>query len=83
MYEVVKRNGDIETFDVNKIRVAVKKAFTACDKQYNDDTIDFLSLKVISDLDNKISNSKVSVEDSMISPRNIFYIESTEKILEI
>ena len=71
MYEVVKRNGDIETFDVNKIRVAVKKAFTACDKQYNDDTIDFLSLKVISDLDNKISDSKVSVEDIQDSVESV------------
>ena len=71
MYEVVKRNGDIETFDVNKIRVAIKKAFTACDKQYNDDTIDFLSLKVISDLDNKISDSKVSVEDIQDSVESV------------
>ena len=46
MYNVIKRDGKIASFDLTKISAAIKQAFEACNKQYNDDIIDFLALKV-------------------------------------
>ena len=48
MYQVIKRDGKIAEFDISKIASAVKQAFEACEKQYNDNMIDFLALKVLS-----------------------------------
>ena len=48
MYEVVKRDGKVVSFDIRKIAGAIKKAFDASGKQYNDDIIDFIALKVTS-----------------------------------
>ena len=45
MYQVVKRNDKVVDFDITKITTAIKKAFNAKQKQYNDDTIDFLALR--------------------------------------
>ena len=36
MYQVIKRDGKIAEFDISKIASAVKQAFEACEKQYND-----------------------------------------------
>ncbi len=44
MYRIIKRNGKVVDFDITKISTAIKKAFDALEKQYNDDTIDFLAL---------------------------------------
>ncbi len=64
MYTVVKRDGKVVNFNLeSKIRNAIIKAFDACDLQYNDDTIDFLALKVTSDFQSKIKEDRVSVED--------------------
>ena len=63
MYRVNKRDGKIAEFDIAKISAAIKKAFEACDRQYNDNVIDFLALKVTSDFEPKIADSVVAVED--------------------
>ncbi len=63
MYRVNKRDGKITEFDISKISVAIKKAFEACDRQFNDNIIDFLALKVTSDFEPKIENGAVDVED--------------------
>ena len=63
MYQVTKRDGKIAGFDIAKISAAIKKAFDACDRQYNDNIIDFLALKVTSDFEPKIENGIVAVED--------------------
>ena len=63
MYQVTKRDGKIAGFDIVKISAAIKKAFDACDRQYNDNIIDFLALKVTSDFEPKIENGIVAVED--------------------
>ena len=36
MYQVIKRDGKVSGFDIIKIAEAIKKAFEACEKQYND-----------------------------------------------
>ena len=63
MYSIVKRDGTIVDFDISKIKNAITKAFDACEKQYNENVIDFLTLKVTADFEPKIKDSKVSVED--------------------
>ena len=35
MYQVLKRDGQIAEFDINKIAAAIAKAFEAEGKQYN------------------------------------------------
>ena len=63
MFSVVKRDGQITDFNLNKISDAIMKAFDACEKQYNNDMIDLLSLRVTSDFQNKLEGDKISVED--------------------
>ena len=63
MYQVIKRDGKIADFNIEKIAIAIKQAFEACNKQYNDNIIDFLALKVTANFEPKISNNLVAVED--------------------
>ena len=63
MYQVQKRNGKIIDFDLSKIVHAIKLAFEAQEKQYNDSVIDFLALKVTADFEPKIKDGKITVED--------------------
>ena len=63
MYQVIKRDGKIADFDISKIASAIKQAFEACEKQYNDNIIDFLALKVTANFEPKISNQLIAVED--------------------
>ena len=62
MYNVVKRDGKIEDFDISKISTAIYQAFDACQKQYNKDIIDFLALKVTAEFEPKIEDDHISVE---------------------
>ncbi|MBE6570837.1 MAG: ribonucleoside triphosphate reductase [Ruminococcaceae bacterium] len=63
MYRVTKRDGKIADFDIAKISDAIRKGFEACERQFNDNIIDFLALKVTSDFEPKIENELVAVED--------------------
>ena len=63
MYNVVKRDGKLVSFDLSKISTAIRQAFDACNKQYNPDIIDFLALKVTADFSSKVVDQRVSVED--------------------
>ena len=63
MYQVVKRNDKVVDFDLSKIAVAIKKAFDAVGKEYNDNIIDFLALKVTADFSNKVKDGRIAVED--------------------
>ena len=71
MYEVVKRDGKVVTFDIKKISAAITKAFEASGKQYNPDIIDFIALKVTSDYEKKIRDDKVLVEDIQDSVESV------------
>ncbi len=71
MYKVKKRNGKIVNFEISKISGAIKKAFDASEKSYDDDVIDFLALKVTSDFENKIKNNVISVEDIQDSVESV------------
>ncbi len=63
MYNVVKRDGQIVSFDINKIAGAIKKAFDATNTEYTESVIDFLALKVTADFLPKIHDGLVTVED--------------------
>ena len=62
MYDVIKRDGKIANFNLAKIANAIKMAFDAYEKQYNQDVIDFLALKVTADFESKVENDRISVE---------------------
>ena len=71
MYSVVKRDGKVTSFDISKISKAIKKAFEAQSKAYNDDIIDLLTLKVTADYAEKIDDGQVSVEDIQDSVESV------------
>ncbi len=63
MYQVTKRDGQIADFGLSKICIAIEKAFKAQNKEYNQDIIDLLALKVTAAFEPKIKNSLIGVED--------------------
>ena len=71
MYKVRKRNGKIVSFDLGKIRKAIRKAFEACDCNYDDDILDFLALKVSADFENKIIDNIIDVKDIQESVESV------------
>ncbi len=72
MFYVVKRDGQKADFDISKINDAIVKAFVACEKQYNNDIIELLSLRVTADFEEKIEGDTIGVEDIQ---------DSVEKVL--
>ena len=71
MFQVVKRDGEIAEFQMAKITSAIDKAFDAKEKNYSKDMIDLLALRVTADLQNKIQDGKVTVEDIQDSAENV------------
>ena len=71
MYQVVKRDGKIASFDISKISTAITKAFEATQKEYNPDIIDLLALKVTADYQDKIHDGRVTVEDIQDSVESV------------
>lgn len=71
MFQVVKRDGEIAEFRLDKIAEAVKKAFDATENEYSSDMLDLLALRVTSDFQKKIVKGKVSVEDIQDSVENV------------
>ena len=63
MYKVRKRDGKIVAFKLEKISDAIIRAFEALDKDYDKEVVDFLSLKVTSDFNDKVKNNIIGVED--------------------
>ena len=71
MYRVQKRDGKIVDFGITKISDAITKAFEAEKKDFNQDVIDFLALKVTADFSSKIKDGVVSVEDIQDSVESV------------
>ena len=71
MYQVVKRDSSIVAFDLQKITAAIKKAFYACRREYTDDIIDLLGLRVTADFEPKIHDHLIQVEDIQDSVESI------------
>ena len=71
MYQVRKRDGKIIEFNLAKIGEAIRKAFEAREKNYNQDIIDMLALKVTADFEPKIKEELISVEDIQDSVESV------------
>ncbi len=71
MYQVQKRDGKVVDFTLSKISDAIKMAFESQDKQYNQEIIDFLALKVTADFSSKINDGVISVEDIQDSVESV------------
>ena len=71
MYKVRKRDGKVVDFEMKKISEAMKKAFDASEKNYDEDMIDFLAIKVTSDFESKIKDDVIDVEDIQDSVENV------------
>ena len=72
MYQVIKRDGSVVDFNINKISAAIAKAFDALNKQYHPTVIDMIALRVTSDYEYKIHDDRITVEDIQ---------DSVEKVL--
>ena len=73
MIEVIKRDGEIVEFNLEKISAAIKKAFTATGKFYTDDIVELLAIRVTSDFQKKMKGNQIAVEDIQ---------DSVEQVLE-
>ena len=62
MISVIKRDGHKVEFQLNKIGEAMKKAFKATGREYNDEIMDLLALRVTADFQNKLKDSTIGVE---------------------
>lgn len=63
MYQVVKRDGKVAEFDINKISKAIEKAFISQNRQTHPSVMDMLALRVTSNFEPKIKDGKIAVED--------------------
>ena len=63
MYSVVKRDGSVVDFNIDKISKAIEKAFKSIKKESHPSVVELLSLKVTSEFDKKIKDGKIEVED--------------------
>lgn len=70
MYKVIKRDGKIADFDINKIEVAITKAFEATNTNYVNDVIKLLALKVTANFSENIKDDLISVEDIQDAAEN-------------
>ena len=73
MILVVKRDGAIVEFHLEKISEAIRKAFKATGKFYTEDIVELLSIRVTSDFQEKMKGDQIAVEDIQ---------DSVEKVLE-
>ena len=73
MIYVVKRDGEVADFNLKKITDAIGKAFEATRKEYTEDILNLLSLRVTAKFQEKIDEGEVHVEDIQ---------DSVEEVLE-
>ena len=71
MYTVIKRDGKIIDFDIQKIARAISLAFDSVERKYNQNIIDFLALKVTADFEPKIKEHHIDVEDIQDSVESV------------
>ncbi|MDD6213144.1 MAG: ribonucleoside triphosphate reductase [Clostridiales bacterium] len=71
MFQVIKRDGQVTAFQLSKISEALRKAFKATKKVYNEEIIELLSLRVTADFQDKIENDSISVEQIQDSAEHV------------
>ena len=60
---VIKRDGEVTDFNLSKIQGAIAKAFVATGKQFGEDMMQLLALRVTAEFQPKIKDGKITVED--------------------
>ena len=73
MFRIIKRDGSEVELKLEKISGAIVKAFDATQVQYNQAIVDLLTLRVTADMQGKVKEGKVQVEEIQ---------DSVEKVLE-
>ena len=63
MLSIKKRDGSLEEFNLEKVSKAIEKAFNAEHKFYNEDIINMLSLRVTAQMNSKVNNGVIDIED--------------------
>lgn len=63
MFQVLKRDGEVADFNLNKISDAITKAFSATNKHFSKEIIDLLALRVTANFQGKITGEGIHVED--------------------
>lgn len=71
MISVIKRDGEIAEFSLSKITEAIKKAFKATGKEYNNDILELLALRVTADFQKKMMDGSISVEQIQDSVEHV------------
>ena len=73
MLRVIKRNQEYADFNIARIKIAIEKAFQATQKEYTEEIIDLLALRVTADFQPKTVEGAVHIEDIQ---------DSVERVLE-
>ena len=63
MLYVKKRDNTLVEFDIKKIENAIRRAFDAENKAYTEDVIELLALRVVADIQSKVVDESVTIED--------------------
>ncbi|MEG1509573.1 MAG: ribonucleoside triphosphate reductase [Clostridia bacterium] len=63
MYKVKKRNGELVDFNIEKIALAIEKAFESTNTNYEQDVLDLLALRASANFQRKVVDGIVGVED--------------------
>lgn len=71
MIQVIKRDGEIAEFNLSKITEAIKKAFRATKKEYSNEILELLSLRVTADFQGKMKDGRISVEQIQDSAEHV------------
>lgn len=71
MYQVKKRNDDLEMFELSKIKSAITRTFEACGRNYQDSIVETLAIKSVANAEKKIKDNVLSVEDIQDSVESI------------
>ena len=71
MINVIKRDGSVVGFELQKIAEAMKKAFIATDKTYNNDILELMALRVTADFQKKMHEDTIGVEDIQDSVEHV------------
>lgn len=63
MYQVKKRSGELELFELAKVKSAIQRTFESCNRNYQPSIIETLSIKSIALAEKKVNDDILSVED--------------------
>lgn len=71
MIKVIKRDGEVSEFKLQKIQNAIIKAFDATENVYDENIINLLTLRVTSDFQDKTKDGTIQVEDIQDSVEHV------------